>query len=94
MSNYDASIRIDTKINTKSAEVQLERLENQILKSTDKINELHSKMDSLKDQKIPTQEYKEISVQIERPNRNLISSLKSRSLCSAKEKIMVLYGTS
>lgn len=86
MSNYDASIRIDTKINTKSAEVQLERLENQILKSTDKINELHSKMDSLKDQKIPTQEYKEISVQIEKAEQKFNKLLEKQELMQREGK--------
>lgn len=86
MSNYDASIRIDTKINTKSAEVQLERLENQILKSTDKINELRSKMDSLKDQKIPTQEYKEISVQIEKAEQKFNKLLEKQELMQREGK--------
>lgn len=86
MSNYDASIRIDTKINTKSAEVQLERLENQILKSTDKIKELRSKMDSLKDQKIPTQEYKEISVQIEKAEQKFNKLLEKQELMQREGK--------
>ena len=86
MSNYDASIRIDTKINTKSAEVQLERLENQILKSTDKIKELRSKMDSLKDQKVPTQEYKEVSVQIEKAEQKFNKLLEKQELMQREGK--------
>lgn len=57
MANYDASIRIDTKINTKGANVQLAALENRIVKTSDKIATLRSEMDALKDTKIPTQEY-------------------------------------
>lgn len=39
-------------------------LENRIVKTADKIASLRSKMDALKDTKIPTQEYQEISAQI------------------------------
>ena len=65
MANYDTSIRIDTKINTKSAIVQLERLENRMEKTYDTIISLRSKLDSLKDAKMPTQEYKEVQNQID-----------------------------
>lgn len=64
MANYDASIRVSTKIDTKNAEIQLSTLENRIVKTSDKIASLRSKMDALKDAKIPTQEYSEITTQI------------------------------
>lgn len=66
MSNYDASIRIGTKIDVKSAEAQLSTLENKIVKTSDKIAALREKMDALKGTEIPTQEYKEISIQLEK----------------------------
>jgi len=66
MSGYDGSIKIKTEISTKQAEVQLSALQNRIVKTADKIDSLRSKMGSLKDTKIPTQEYSEISAQIEK----------------------------
>lgn len=41
-------------------------LENRIVKTADKVASLRSKMDALRDAKIPTQEYQEISAQIEK----------------------------
>lgn len=66
MAQYDGSIRINTEINSKKASVQLMSLENRIVKAADKIAALRSKMDSLKDVKIPTKEYEEISEQIKK----------------------------
>lgn len=66
MAQYDGSIRINTKIDTKSASAQLMALENRIVKTADRIASLRSKMDSLKNAKIPTQEYKEVSAQIQK----------------------------
>ena len=66
MAQYDGSIRINTKITTKEASAQLMTLENRIVKTADKIASLRSKMDSLKDSKIPTQEYSEITSQIQK----------------------------
>lgn len=64
MAQYDGSVRINTKIRVKEAEVQLTTLENRMRKTADRITSLRSKMDALKDAKIPTQEYKAISEQI------------------------------
>lgn len=64
MAQYDASIRIGTKIETKEASAQLMTLENRIVKTADKIASLRSKMDSLKDVKIPTQEYAELDKEL------------------------------
>ena len=66
MAQYDGSIRINTKIDSKQASAQLMTLENRIVKTADKIAGLRSKMDALKDTKIPTQEYSEISTQIQK----------------------------
>lgn len=64
MPQMDGSIRIGTKIETKEAERELKGLESSITKTADKIASLRSKMDALKDVKLPTQEYQEISSQI------------------------------
>lgn len=64
VAQYDGSIRINTKIDNKEASAQIMTLENRIVKTADKIASLRSKMDSLKDTKIPTAEYQEISAQI------------------------------
>ena len=66
MAKYDGSIRINTQIETKNASAQLMSLENRIVKAADKMAALRSKMDALKNTKIPTDEYKEISKQIEK----------------------------
>lgn len=55
MAQYDGSIRINTKIDSKEASSQLMTLENRIVKTADNISSLRSKMDSLKDAKIPTE---------------------------------------
>ena len=66
MSEYDGYIRINTEIDTKKASSQLLTLQNRIIKAADKVSSLRSKMDSLRNAKIPTQEYQEISAQIEK----------------------------
>ncbi len=66
MAEYDGSIRINTNIEAKNAEKELKRLESSISKTADKIASLRSKMDALKDVQIPTQEYQEISAQIQK----------------------------
>ncbi len=64
MAQYDGTIRINTNIRIKEAQIQLASLENRMKKTADKITSLRSKMDALKDTKIPTQEFKDISEQI------------------------------
>lgn len=86
MAQYDGAIRINTKIDSKEASSQLMTLENRIVKTADKIASLRSKMDSLKDAKIPTEEYKEISVQIEKATQK-IDELRAR-----QEKILETGG--
>ncbi len=60
MAQYDGAIRIATKITTKDAEESLASLEWQIKKSAKYMDELRSKMDTLKDQKIPTKDYEDL----------------------------------
>ena len=60
MAQYDGSIRINTNISTKDARVQLSVLQHTIVKTADEIAYLRSKMDALRDQKIPTERYKEL----------------------------------
>ncbi|MDE7323150.1 MAG: hypothetical protein K2N73_10590 [Lachnospiraceae bacterium] len=69
MAEYDGSIRINTKIDSKQASAQLMSLENRIVKTADKVASLRSKMDALKNAQVPTQEYKDISAQIEKAER-------------------------
>ena len=71
MAQYDGSIRINTQINTKQAQVNLATLENRMVKTADKIASLRSKMDALKDAKIPTQEYTSAQKQVEKLEKDL-----------------------
>lgn len=68
---YDGVIRIITKITTKDAEESLASLEWQIRKSAKYMDELRSKMDALKDQKIPTEEYKELEERVAKADKEL-----------------------
>lgn len=77
MADYDGSIRINTKIDSKEASAQLMALENRITKTADKVSSLRKKMESLKDVKIPTREYQEIQRQIE-ATENKINDLVAR----------------
>ena len=60
MAQYDGAIRIATKITTKDAKESLASLEWTIKKSAKHMDELRSKMDALKDQEIPTKDYKDL----------------------------------
>lgn len=53
MSNYDASIRVNTKVDTS----QMQRLQIQIDKSTDKVERLTNKLEELRNKKAPTEEF-------------------------------------
>ena len=78
MAQYDGSIRINTKIDTKDAKMQLSALQHAIVQTADEIAALRSKMDALKDAKIPTERYKEL--------REYIEGVKA-SISSATEKM-------
>ena len=66
MAQYDGSILIDTKIEVKQAEKELKRLESSISKTAQEIASLRSKMDVLKDVKIPTSEYKKAQNELDK----------------------------
>lgn len=86
MAQYDGSIRINTQINVKSAEAQLGELEVSISKSANKMADLRSKLDSLKTAQIPTQEYAEISAQIEKAQHSLDGLLEKQERMQSEGK--------
>lgn len=86
MAQYDGSIRINTNIEVKQAEKELKTLESNISKTANKIASLRSKMDALKDVKIPTQEYTEVQKQIE------ITEKKINDLLARQEKFLATGG--
>lgn len=71
MAQYDGSIRIVTKITTKDAEESLASLEWQIKKSAKYMDELRSKMDALKDQKTPTEDWKDLEKELSKAKGDL-----------------------
>lgn len=71
MSQYDGAIRIATKITTKDAKESLASLEWTIKKSAKYMDELRSKMDALKDQKIPTKDYKDLQEKLASAEKEL-----------------------
>lgn len=71
MAQYDGAIRIVTKITTKDAEESLASLEWTIKKSAKYMDELRSKMDALKDQKIPTKDYKDLQEKLASAGKEL-----------------------
>ena len=73
MAQYDGSIRINTKIDSKQASAQLMTLENRIVKTADKIAGLRSKMDALGSTKIPTDAYTNIQKEITSTENKLIN---------------------
>ncbi len=66
MAQYDGSIRINTKIDSKEASSQLATLGNRMQKTADKVNSLREKMDALKNAKIPTKEYGSATKEVEK----------------------------
>jgi phage-related protein len=79
MAQYDGAIRIATKITTKDAKESLASLEWTIKKSAKYMDELRSKMDALKDQEIPTKDYKDLQ-------ENLVSAGKELSKLIAEQE--------
>lgn len=71
MPQYDGSIRINTELNTKGVSSQMLRLENQIAKSSKKASELNSELRRMEQQKIPTEEFKEVQKQIDESESKL-----------------------
>lgn len=62
--------------NIDKASVQVQKLENRLLKARDKMIELAKKQQEIGEQKIPTQEYKEIQEQVAQANKQFESLLK------------------
>lgn len=73
MAQYDGVVRIVTDITTKDAEESLASLGYKIKKSAKEIDSLRSKMDALKDKKIPTKEYKKLQDELSEAKKNLSS---------------------
>ncbi len=71
MATYDTTVRVGTSIDRRGTEVQLMALENQITKKADKIASIMAKMGEMKDVKLPTEEYKEITAQIDKAEQRL-----------------------
>lgn len=71
MANYDGAILINTKINVKSAEVQLSALENKMLKAANKVADLKTKMDALKNTQVPTEGYAKLQADLEKAQAEL-----------------------
>ena len=92
MAQYDGSIRINTEISTKNAQIQLAALENRMGKTADKIASLNAKMESLKDTKIPTREYQEISAQIDKARHSLDRLLEKQAQMQSEGKTNVSFG--
>lgn len=86
MAEYDGSVRIKTEIDSKGVSSQLSSLENRITKTADKVASLRSKMDSLKDAKIPTEAYEEVQNQITETERKLTA------LYERQEKFLEIGG--
>ena len=61
MANYDASIRVNTKVNTS----QMQKLQIQIDKATEKASSLAKKYDELRNKKIPTENYTELEKKVD-----------------------------
>ena len=84
MPQYDGSININTKIDTKNVSSQMLRLENQIAKASKKASDLAQKMREIESQKIPTEDYKDISDALHRSNQQFDNLLqKQQSMISS-----------
>lgn len=96
MAQYDGSIRINTQINTKQAQVNLSTLENRIVKTSDTIASLQEKLKNLKADKTPTEEYSKLEnellksldtiKELEGKQKQLSSALKGLSIEQLQEQ--------
>lgn len=71
---YDAEIRVGTRIDTS----QMQRLQVQINRTTDRAAQLVRELEELRHQEIPTEEYREVQRQIEETERKLNRLLQRR----------------
>lgn len=86
MSQYDGSIRINTKIDTKNVSSQMLRLENQISKASRKASDLTQKMREMESKKIPTEDYQNISDALLKSNQELDKLLQRQQEMIGKGK--------
>ncbi len=86
MAQYDGSIRIGTEITTREAKKELKSLESSITKAANEAASLRSKMEELKDVKLPTQEYGEIQNQIDATEKKI------NDLLARQEKFLATGG--
>ncbi len=71
MAQYDGSIRILTKISTDMAEKSLGTLSQTIKGTAKEISSLRSKMDALKNESIPSGDYKTLQAELEKAKKKL-----------------------
>lgn len=78
MANYDASIRVSTKVDNS----QMQKLQIQIDKARDKVSSLAQEYDELRNKKVPTNQYEELE-------RKLSSAkLELQNLIAEEEKLV------
>lgn len=65
MSDYDGSIKIDTKIDTKNVSSQMLCLQNQITQLSRKASALNDELRKMENAKVPTDEFKAVQKQID-----------------------------
>ena len=87
MAQYDGSIRINTEIEYRNAKKELKNLESSISKTAKEIASLRSKMDVLKDVKIPTQEYRDLEKLME------VTAQKLGALSERQERFLATGGS-
>lgn len=86
MPEYDGSIRINTKIDTKNVSSQMLRLENQIAKASRKAADLTQKMREMENAKIQTDEYKNITDALHRSTSEFDKLLQKQEEMVARGK--------
>ncbi len=93
MAQYDDSIRINAEFDTKEAKKELKNLKSSIEETAEKITLLRSKMDALKDVRIPTQEYKEIQAQIEKTKNKIknVEEQQEKFLATGGDKFSMVF---
>lgn len=90
----DNSIKIKTEIQTKQAEVQLATLENRMAKTASKATALKESMSKLENQKIKTQEYRELEERITKASNELEKLVqKQNAMEKAKKTNTTAYET-
>lgn len=93
MAEYDGSVLIETKFDTKNASSQMMALESRIVKAADKVEMLRAKMDALNNTRTPTSEYAEIQNQIAAAERKLgdLQARQERFLATGGKKGSTTY---